>query len=76
MKIFKFMAVALVAMLGLTACEKECDHDFIAGDYSKTILGTWSFDSETFDEDIVFYADGKFSALNYIAYLFIHSTNF
>ena len=66
MKIFKFMAVALVAMLGLTACEKECDHDFIAGDYSKTILGTWSFDSETFDEDIVFYADGKFSALNYI----------
>ena len=67
MKIFKFMAVALVALLGLTACEKDCDHDFIAEDYNKTILGTWSFDSETFDEDIVFYADGKFSALNYIA---------
>ena len=32
MKIFKLMAIALGAMLGFSACEKDCDHDFIEYD--------------------------------------------
>ena len=48
MKIFKFMTLALAAMLGFTACEnecehdlnKECNHDFIEHDYSKDLVGT------------------------------------
>ena len=42
MKIFKLMAVALVAMVGLNSCSKDCDHDFIDVDYSKDIVGTWT----------------------------------
>ena len=39
MKNFKLMAIALVAMLGFAACDKDCDHDFIEVDHSKDLVG-------------------------------------
>ena len=30
MKIFKLMAIALVAMLGFNSCSEDCDHNFIS----------------------------------------------
>ena len=68
MKIFKFMAIALVAMFGFTACDNECEHDlnkacgheYIEVDYSNKLAGTWtSIDAENeFAEALIFSADG------------------
>ena len=55
------MLVALVVMCGLASCN-DCDHDVIDVDYSKSIIGVWSSESETYEEGIRFYDDGKFSA--------------
>lgn len=61
MKIFKLMVVALVAMLGFTACDKDCDHDFIEHDFTKELVGTWtSFDGEL-AEAMVIKEDGSFT---------------
>ena len=46
MKIFKFLAVALVAMLGFAACDKDCDHNFIEHDHSEALVGTWTYIAE------------------------------
>ena len=46
MKIFKLMVVALVAMLGCTACDKDCDHNFIEHDHSEALVGTWTYIAE------------------------------
>ena len=62
MKIFKLMMVALVAMCGLNSCSDDCDHDVIDVDYSKSIVGVWSSESESYEEGIRFYDDGKFIA--------------
>ena len=59
MKIFKLMAVALVAMLGFTACDKDCDHDFIEVDHSKDLVGTWTCLQEGYAEALVIKADGS-----------------
>lgn len=59
MKIFKILAVALVAMLGFTACDKECGHDFIDYDHSADIVGTWTCMDEDFAEALVISADGS-----------------
>ena len=59
MKIFKLMAIALVAMLGFTACEKDCDHDFIEVDHSKDLVGTWTCFTEDYAEALVINADGS-----------------
>ena len=59
MKIFKFMIVALVAMLGLTACEKDCDHDFIDVDHSADLVGTWTCFTAGYAEALVISADGS-----------------
>ena len=59
MKIFKFLAVALVAMLGFSACEKDCDHDFIEVDHSKDLVGTWTCFTEDYAETLVINADGS-----------------
>ena len=59
MKIFKFLAIALVAMLGFTACEKDCDHDFIEVDHSKDLVGTWTCLQEGYAEALVIKADGS-----------------
>ena len=61
MKIFKFLTVAVVAMLGFTACEKDCDHNFIEHDYSKALVGTWTCiePENEFAEALVIKADGS-----------------
>ena len=61
MKIFKLMAVALVAMLGFTACDKDCDHNFIEHDFTQDIVGTWTcVEAENeFAEALVIKADGS-----------------
>ena len=61
MKIFKFLAVALVAMLGFTACDKDCDHDFIEHDFTKDIVGTWTYMNGELAEAMVIKADGSFT---------------
>ena len=63
MKIFKILAVALVAMLGFTACNKECGHDFIEYDHSKDLVGTWTCLTADYAEALVINADG--SAVSY-----------
>lgn len=59
MKIFKFMAVALVAMLGFTACDKECGHEFIEYDHSKDLVGIWTCLAADYAEALVINADGS-----------------
>ena len=59
MKIFKFLAFALVAMLVFSACEKDCDHDFIEVDHSKDLVGTWTCLTEDYAEALVINADGS-----------------
>ena len=59
MKIFKILAVALVAMLGFTACDKECGHDFIEYDHSKDLVGTWTCFTADYSEALVINADGS-----------------
>ena len=59
MKIFKILAVALVATLGFTACNKECEHDFIEYDYSKDLVGTWTCLAADYAEALVINADGS-----------------
>ena len=66
MKIFKFMVVALVAMLGLTACEKDCDHDFIEVDYSKDLVGTWTHHADGSAEALIIKADGSVESLGVV----------
>ena len=60
MKIFKLMAIALVAMVGLNSCSKDCDHEFIEVDYSKDIVGTWTCLEEDQSEAMVINPDGSF----------------
>lgn len=61
MKIFKFLAVALVAMLGFTACDKDCDHNFIEHDFTQDLVGTWTFLNGEQAEAMVIKADGSFT---------------
>ena len=56
------MAIALVAMLGFSACEKDCDHDFIEHDFTKDIVGTWTYVAEDgLAEAMVISPDGSFN---------------
>ena len=61
MKNLKFLAVALVAMLGFTACDKDCDHNFIEHDFTKDIVGTWTTLNGELAEAMVIKADGSFT---------------
>ena len=61
MKIFKLMMVALVAMLGFTACDKDCDHNFIEHDFTQDIVGTWTTLNGELAEAMVIKADGSFT---------------
>ena len=63
MKIFKLLAVALVAMLGFTACDKDCDHDFIEHDFTKDIVGTWTYVNGEQAEAMVIKEDGSFTTI-------------
>lgn len=58
MKIFKLMAIALVAMLGFTACDKDCDHEFIEHDHSADLVGTWTCLTKNYAEALIIKADG------------------
>ena len=60
MKIFKLMAIALVAMLGFSACETDCNHDFIEHDFTQDIVGTWTILEEGQAEAMVINPDGSF----------------
>ena len=60
MKNFKLMAIALVAMLGFSACEKDCNHDFIEHDFTQDIVGTWTILEEGQAEAMVINPDGSF----------------
>ena len=59
MKIFKFMIVALVAMVGLNSCSEDCDHNFIEVDYSKALVGTWTCHQENISAAMEIKADGS-----------------
>ena len=62
MKIFKLIAIALVAMVGFTACDKDCDHDFIEYDYNEALIGTWTYIAEDgLAETMVINPDGSFN---------------
>ena len=61
MKIFKLMAIALVAILGFTACDNDPEH--IYDDHSADLVGTWSCFTENYAEVIIINADG--SAVSY-----------
>ena len=57
MKNFKLMAVAFVAILGLTACNNE--PEYIYDDHSADLAGTWTCLREDFAEVLVIKADGS-----------------
>ena len=61
MRNFKFIAVALVAMLGFTACDNECNHEFIEHDFTKELVGTWTTLNGELAEAMVIKADGSFT---------------
>ena len=57
MKKLLFMIVAVVMLF--TACDKDCDHDFIEVDHSKDIVGTWTCLETDYASALVFTADGS-----------------
>ena len=59
MKIFKFMTLALLAMLGFSSCSEDCNHNFIEHDHSADLVGTWTCIREDFAEALVIKADGS-----------------
>ena len=61
MKNLKLLVVALVAMLGFTACNKDCGHDFIEHDFTKELVGTWTYVQGEQAEAIEIKADGTFA---------------
>ena len=61
MKIFKIMALALVAMCGFGSCSEDCNHDFIEVNYSKDIVGTWTCLEADHSAAYIFNADGTVS---------------
>ena len=61
MKNLKLLAVALVAMFGFTACNKDCGHEFIEYDYNEALVGTWTYDEGEQAEAIVINPDGSFT---------------
>ena len=59
MKIFKLMAIALAAMVGLNSCSEDCDHNFIEVDHSADLVGTWTCLEAGYAEALVIKADGS-----------------
>ena len=58
MKIFKFLAIALVAMCNLNSCSDDCDHDLTEHDHSADLVGTWTCQEANYAAAFVFKADG------------------
>ena len=63
MKIFKFLAVALVAMLGFAACDNKPEH--IYDDHSADLVGTWTCLTADYAEALVIKADGSAVSTGY-----------
>ena len=61
MKIFRFLAVAFVAMFGLVACNNDCEHEFIEVDHSADLVGTWTCLEADHAAAYIFNADGTVS---------------
>ena len=61
MKNLKLLVVAFVAMLGFTACNKDCGHEFIEHDFTKDIVGTWTSLNGELAEAMVIKEDGSFT---------------
>ena len=59
MKKFRFLAVALVAMLGLTACNNDCEHEFIEVDHTADLVGTWTCLEAGYAGALIINADGS-----------------
>ena len=57
MKKLLFMIAAVVMLF--TACDNDCDHDFIEVDHSKDIVGTWTCLETDYASALVFTADGS-----------------
>lgn len=55
MKNLKLLVVALVAMLGFTACDKHVGNDH---DHSADLVGTWTCLTENYAEALIIKADG------------------
>lgn len=53
--------IALVAVLGLSSCEKDCDHNFIEYDYSEALIGTWTYVEGEQAEAMIINPDGSFN---------------
>ena len=53
------MLAAVVGATIFTACNKDCDHDFIEHDHSADLVGTWTCYKEGFAEALVIKADGS-----------------
>ena len=68
MKIFKIMAVALVAMMGFNSCSEDCDHEFIEHDFTQELVGTWTYDAGEQAEAIVIKEDGSFTITGVMKY--------
>ena len=49
-----------MAMLGFTACNKDCGHNFIEYDHSEALVGTWTYLEEGQAEAMVINPDGSF----------------
>ena len=57
MKKFLLMFAAVATLF--TACNNDCDHDFIEVDHSKDIVGTWTCLETDYASALVFTADGS-----------------
>lgn len=67
------MTIALVAMCGFTACDNDCEHDFIEHDFSKALVGTWTCLDEDFAEAMVIKADGSVEVTGLVDGEYFHS---
>ena len=72
-KIFKLMTIALVAMFGFTACDNDCEHNFIEHDFSKALVGTWTCMDMDYAEALVINADGTLTATGVVDHEFFES---
>ena len=63
MKFFKLMMIAFLAMLGLNSCSNDSTPplDFIEVDYSKDLVGTWTYVEGEQAEVIEIKEDGSFN---------------
>ncbi len=54
------LLIAVVSVL-FTACNNDCDHEFIEHDFTKEIVGTWTFLNGEQAEAMVIKEDGSFT---------------